>query len=228
MADQPQRAGLFAATSAAPQGSLGDDAAFDMTPFDPLPDRYVIRDIDYEVDAGSLQFFFRNPGLALPLPAGGIDEVISLLMRPQFQPSVENFLSLIASSGPQTPLDIELKNKSAYIIFRLPSAGNMYFAPRVAALSHKAAGDFGYTARLMHVGPFGPESDPVDGCKLIYFMARPRLAGDPPATDPYCHSLNIKTRLLQKPHFGTPLPRVLDIVLDPDIRYPGGSITETP
>jgi hypothetical protein len=207
--------------------SIGSDTPMNADPFDPLPSRYVIRDIGYEIDeSGSLQFLFRNPGRAMPfLPGDGIDNVIALLTNPQFQPSVENYLSLVAAAGQESPLDINLQDTPAYIIFRLPRNGNLYFAPGIPALTHKNANDAPFCAELRHVGVFGATVNAGDGCKLLYFMAKPKTSGEPPTTDEYRHSLNIKTRLLQKPHYGSSVPRILDIVIDPDIRHPGGSTT---
>jgi len=209
----------FAVAQTATFGSLGDDAPILPAWGDPLPQRYVFREIDYELDAnGYLQFLFRNPGLALPVGAGGIDEVIAMLMNQPLSPAIESFFKVASTADRETPLDVKLKNSSAYIIYRLARNRNMYFAPDVPAVTHKDEDDQPYCGELKHVGLFGPDVDPVDGCRLIYFMAKPR------AID-YAHSLNFKVRLLQKPHFGSPLPRVLDIVLDPDIRHPGGSET---
>ena len=199
---------------------LGDDADILAWQY-PNPTRYVVREIDFQIDGnGFLQFFFRNPELAKQLqPGETIDDVVADLLNPNAK-IMQFFGATIPAPGPRTPLDINLQTSSAYIIYRLAPDRNMLFAPRMAGVTHKKIIDQPYCGDLLHVNQSGPSQIGLDDSRLVYFKARP--GADP---NDYAHGLNLKVRLLQAPHYGSAWPSVLDLGMDPDIRNPGGSPT---
>ena len=201
--------------------SLGDDAPILETWNDPDPVRYIYREIDFKIDGdGFLQFYFLNPALAVDFGPGETIDTVVAGMGPFVPFAPPGMAAAAPSTGPATPLDINLQNTSAYVIYRLRPSRNMFFAPRLAAITHKNMNDQSYCAQLRHVNAAGPSVNGLDDSKLVYLKAKP--GADP---NNYAHSFNLKVRLLQAPHYGSPWPSVLDIVIDPDIRHPGGSTT---
>lgn len=182
------------------------------------PVRYVIREIDFRIapEDNSLQFFFVNPQPPQPLPIGGIDAVTAGILSP---PAVGGGGEAEGDpAAPATPLDVELRDSSCYIIYRLAKARNMRFAPTAKAMTHKSGTIEGRYGFLRHVNGDGASIEPLDDSKLIYIAAEPP-AGVPPRE--YADQFNFKLRLSQHRATANSPPRILDLVLDPDIRYPG-------
>ena len=180
------------------------------------PQRYVYRDISYKVDAfGGIQFCFRNSTLAAPLGDKTIVEIVNELP----QSGGAGFIAA-AAEPPETPLDIGVKGDPIYIIYRIARPSNMTFHPERKALSHKKEGPRSRYGRLRHAVA-GQEHtyEPKKDCKIVYFACKPE-AGD------YRDGLNLRVRLQQEARPDSPdVPRVLDLEIDPDIRFPGGSPT---
>lgn len=180
------------------------------------PERYVYRDISYKVDAfGGIQFCFRNSTLAAPMGNKTIKEIVEGL-----PPADGAGFVAAAAEPPETPLDIRVKGDPIYIIYRIARPSNMTFHPERKALSHKQEGPRSRYGRLRHVTGQGHNYEPGTDCKIVYFACKPD-AGD------YRDGLNLRVRLQQESRPDSPdVPRVLDLEIDPDIRFPGGSPTE--
>ncbi|HWT13711.1 MAG TPA: nucleotide synthetase [Allosphingosinicella sp.] len=193
----------------------------------PWPTRFVIRTIDLvevQVAVGGqvvtqLQAFFRNHTLAQALPATGIAQAI--------KDAVGGSLVPVASSlaeSPRTPLDLEVKDEPLYIVFILGKPSNMTFNPLRKAISHKNLDDRDRYGNLRHVKAtatsYEEDEEGLSDCRIAYFVAYPPA---PPASN-YKHGFNLNVRLLQPPNLDGS-PRWLDIQIDPDVRYPGGSGT---
>ncbi|MBV8685325.1 MAG: hypothetical protein JOZ90_14645 [Alphaproteobacteria bacterium] len=180
------------------------------------PQRYVYRDIAFGVDLfGGLQFGFRNADLAQPLDGRSVEEIVRDLPQPApLMPAVA------LSSAYQSPLDLQAWGDPIYIILRLVSPSNMTFHPERKAVSHKTLGPRDRYGLLRHVTAAGHTAEPGASCKVIHFACVPGNV------DPYHDGLNLRVRLQQQPHLGPPqVERVLDLDIDPDIRFPGGSAT---
>jgi len=187
----------------------------DWTP--PNPARYVVRTIDIKRVGTELIASFRDSGYVQNLGTQDIRDVVRGLV-----PVTLSGPELSApGASPTTPLDLQLKNYPTYVIFVLGEPSNMRFNPDKKAMSHKNRDDRNNYGRLRHVIATREDEDPLDDCRVVYFVAKPL---SPPATD-YKHGFNLNVRLDQGlDQDGN--ARALDIEIDPDIRYPGGSVTE--
>lgn len=185
----------------------------------PLPERYVVREIEFKVASGRLQFVYRNQCRAKPIPLGGPLELASQLCPSPPAAGVARPIRVPAAKVPQTPLDLDVTGAPLLILLKLARPGNMSFSATAAAVTHKSSDDMGCYGRLRHVTADGFESiAPVAGCRLVSFIAMP------PAGN-YRHGFNFNIDLEQDPGPDEDQPRLLPIVIDPDVRHPGGSNT---
>jgi hypothetical protein len=186
----------------------------------PLPERYVVREIEFKVVGGRLQFAYRDERRARPLPVGGPLELASFFCAAP-SPAVRAVqpIRAPAGEGPQTPLDLDVTGAPLLILLKLAEPSNMLFSATVGAVTHKSSDDMGCYGRLRHVTAEGIESiAPVAGCRLVSFIAMP-------PTGDYRHGFNFNIDLEQDPGPGEDQSRLLPIMIDPDVRHPGGSST---
>jgi hypothetical protein len=177
-----------------------------------LPDRYIVRTIDIQIVGGRLLASFRNTMPPQQVPVGeDIGDVIDALLGQQ----PANALP-IRGSAPGTPIDLVLTGDPVFVIYILGDPDNAKFNPELKAMTHKNKQDFDNYGRLRHVNAAGEFAKPADDCQLIYFVASPPR----PEETPYRHRFNLNVRFAQDP---TPSgeDQVLDVEIDPDIRYPG-------
>lgn len=203
-----------------------------------LPTRYLIRAIDIEEvhtrEGPELRASFRNPGGCEDLPCGGIEQAIRAALRDAGPKRgvVARARRLFARtkaffSGPmRSPLDIELVGDPTIVVFILARPCNLRFSPLVNGLSHKNPADRDGYGGLMHVtltqDEYCESPEPLEDCRIVYFVAAPPPAPamPPPETYGYKHGLNLNVRL-KHPDDDDGTRRALDIMIDPDIRYPG-------
>ncbi len=201
-------------------GPRNDDVAIDEEWRGPAPTRYVVREIEFKMVNGRLQFAYRNQCRAQPLAETGIVELSQAYCRPAARSGRPSPFPIPAALAPQTPLDLEVKGGGAPLVvfLRLSEPGNMTFSASRKAVTHKNADDAAHYGGLRHVGVDGTASaDPVPECKLVYFIAAPPV-GD------YRHGFNFNVDLEQDPGVEGGR-RMLPLTIDPDIRFPGGSST---
>jgi len=201
------------------------------------PARYIIRIIDIKEvtppgGEPELQACFRAHSPPAPLPAGGIVEAIQNL----YKPNVLAPDALLPSGSTATanalgyfrsPLDLELLGAPTYVVYILGKPANMYFRAGAKAITHKEnLQDKVYYGALRHIQAsattYNASEIGFDGCRIISFIADPP---EPPAMPPpeewgYAHGFNLHLRFTQPPDSDNN-PRVLEIDIDPDIRYPG-------
>lgn len=176
---------------------------------DPV-NRYAIRDIDCTIINGELEFSFRNPAPAQPLPAGGVADVI-------------NYLRTIGPQAPTTqytPLEVGAQDQPLYIFFRLLTPINMTFSATKKGATHKNKSDKKWYGELRHINALNVSEEPLPNCRIIYFAADPISPGAPN----YRHDFNFNVELEQALS-ADGMRRPLPLEIDPDIRYPGGSGT---
>jgi len=205
-----------------------------------VPKRCLIRIIDIEEfqtrDGPELRASFRDPGEAEPLPAGGIEQAIR-----EAAVNAEPKRKLVAgikraivrvkaffTGAVLSPLDIALFGDPTIIVFFLARPANLQFSPLVKALSHKNPADRAGYGGLMHVslanGGYYASAEPLEDCRIVYFVCQPPPNPadplPPPESYAYKHGLNLNVRL-NHPTDADGTRRALDIMIDPDIRYPG-------
>lgn len=230
-----------APTLAAAPSSLSDmRPSWDGT----APKRYLIRVIDIEEvrtpNGPELRASFRDPGGPEVLPAGGIKQAIREAARKvgpkrtflsRAKVIVARTKALLKGTSPTTsPLDIALYGDPTIVVFILARPINLRFSPLVKALSHKNPADQKRYGGLKHVSLAGGEyyesSKELEDCRIVHFVAAPPPYSSaplkPPAGYRYKHGLNLNVRLNHPPEDDKAKTlRVLDIMIDPDIRYPG-------
>ncbi|HEY0412731.1 MAG TPA: nucleotide synthetase [Allosphingosinicella sp.] len=181
------------------------------------PERLVVREISFLMDSDGLQFLYKDSAAAEPLPADGIGEVAASAAAAPLPPLIG--LSGAGLATAETPLDLSLTGAPAFLVFKLDTRLNWRFSRTEPAITHKQAAHAAFYGGLMHVDRLGNVSAaPVDDCRVAFLVARPPAG-------PYRHGFNFNVELIQKPHVGDSEPRVLPIMIDPDIRFPGGSTT---
>ena len=179
------------------------------------PDRYIVREISFLMDSDGLQFLYKDSTPAKSLPDRKIEPVL-----PRFKLPVPAAIGLTGAglATAETPLDLSVTGGPAYLIFKLDPRLNWRFSSQEPAITHKRAEHAEYYGGLFHVGDDFASFEPVPDCRLVYFVA------NPPEGE-YQHGFNINVELIQKPHVGETEPRILPIMIDPDIRFPGGSLS---
>src|SRR3954454_12861719 len=101
------------------QSSLGDDQPIAEDWNGEEPKRFIFREIDFEIDLdGALQFFFLDPVPAMPLPKGGINDVLDALLNLPLEIR-SNFAASLPAPVYETPLDLNVKDSPAFVIYRL-------------------------------------------------------------------------------------------------------------
>ncbi len=184
---------------------------------DVVPERVIIREISFLMDSEGLQFLYRDASPASRLPGGNIDTVIEQLAKGLPLPLVDMGDATSGSDG--TPLDLGVTGEPAYVIFKLDPRLNWRFSDSDPAISHKNAEDTDYYCALQHVRPNGSYSSrPVADCRIVFLVAMP-------PDGEYKHGFNFHVDLIQKPHLDHTKERILPLIIDPDIRFPGGSGT---
>jgi hypothetical protein len=185
-----------------------------------VPTRYAVREIGFAMTDGKLQFTFAEHGLAAPLPPGGIDEVVAGLLTPPPAALLEfafgRNAAAAAPAATPTPLDVDVSGDPIWLIYMLAEPSNMRFSAALKAMTHKQIEHRRFYGGLRHVTNGVESSQPLVGCRLIYFAAAPPAAGN------YRHGFNFNVELEQDPGIDGN-PRSLPIEIDPDIRHPGGS-----
>jgi hypothetical protein len=152
------------------------------------------------------------------LPPGSIDQVVDALVTRQTVRMVPPF------SDRTSPLDLNC-NREAYVIFKLASDWNWHFSPDGVTFTTKAdeRGRYFNLINVTYDSATGVIAryrggEPIEGeCRLLYFRARGTTMG-------YCDGFNLIAEL----DLGTagipPVKRRTKLVIDPDIRHPGGSV----
>lgn len=182
-----------------------------------VPQRVIVREISFLMDSDGLQFLYKDAGPAMPLPGGNIDMVIDHLAAGKPLRLLGSGDVAMGSDG--TPLDLGVTGEPAYVVFKLDPRLNWRFSDNDPVISHKQAAEAAHYGGLRHVRPNGSYSDkPVADCRIVFLIAKP------PAGE-YKHGFNFHVDLIQKPHLDHTKERILPLIIDPDIRFPGGSGT---
>lgn len=179
------------------------------------PARYIFRELSMKLEGG-LQFFYKDPGLAQPVPPGGIEAVVADLLDPP-PPATDGS----ADSAQETPLDLNIHGDPAYVVLRLDPSLNWRFDSDEAAVSLKDNSVADHYGELRHVLADGTiQTEPATGCRLVYFAAKPPALGPDGS---YRHGFNFHIEIVQNSTSATGGESILPIIIDPDVGHPGGS-----
>lgn len=186
----------------------------------PTPTRATVREIDADVVDGEIQYFFSagNYDIDLTTFPGGLNGLIASLQTTGASlPDTNN----LRPPPPATPLSLS-NRELTYVIYRLSLIKNWQFASNFPPFTiGKAGKESKCHFRARRVDRQGVKDRIVDGlpeksgCKIAYFIshgAKAYVNGD------YIHDINIHVELL----YGGNSVR-MPLVIDPDIRFPGGS-----
>lgn len=202
-----------------PTSAVDDNAQVPVRAASPgvVPKRVIIREMSFLMDSAGLQFLYNDATPAMPLPGGNIDMVIEHLVKGKPLPRGDLGDSSAGSDG--TPLDLGVTGEPAYVVFKLDPRLNWRFSDNDPVISHKQANEAAFYGGLRHVRSNGTYSDkPVAGCMMVFLVAVPPSGN-------YKHGFNFHVDLIQKPHLDHTKERILPLIIDPDIRFPGGSGT---
>jgi hypothetical protein len=195
------------------------------------PDHYptvaTVREVDVEASGKWVSFFFSraNHFINLATYTGGFDQLLKDVQRPDFDFPDD------ASNRPDPPLTpLSLNNQGlTYVIYKL-SDKNWQFCRNHPPFSigPKLTGKKIYcearrltpwgTKERVIQNPTTEEWSPVtDDCAVAYFIADGRKALG--TTGVYTHAINIHVDLV----FPGQVPAYTPLIIDPDVRHPGGS-----
>jgi hypothetical protein len=184
------------------------------------PERIIVRELDFMAGASG-PLGFRQPDR--PHACGSFADVQDLVAR-IVDPN-RGYDPNRPSIPYKRPLDVSLRAPTCFI-FRLSDNWNWRFSrsTKAATLGPNVGVNILNYGGLRHVLPNlphqeGPFTRHDQFCKLIYFFARP-VAGNPTPGFNHAYNLNIE---LVFPDDDQGNPNVIPIVIDPDVRHPGGS-----
>jgi len=182
----------------------------------------TVREIDARIVDGEISFFYTAANYEVDVRqfAGGLDELLLEVLSGSLpMPDIQN----LKPRPPISPLALQSK-KLAYVILKLAASKNWQFShdhPPFSIGLEDDGGKFNFEAR--RVDPLGKAEriqnklPAKDGCMVAYFISDGASART--AKDPYAHSLNVHVDLM----FGAMQKARLPLIIDPDVRYPGGS-----
>jgi hypothetical protein len=174
----------------------------------PVPNRIVVRELTVDESSPIGPIMFKQPDKSHPCgdPADITQMINRLLAGPyNHNPDAQRYVK---------PLDLNLGVSTCFII-RLDPSFNWRFSSKLRGvmLGPVKVGDENYYSNLRHVLDDGTESpNPFasQSCRMIYFIGEAIPAGLP-------HPFNLNIEFV----YG--IDNTVPIVIDPDIRHPGGS-----
>ena len=178
------------------------------------PEWIIYREVDLDFkENGHLNVYYLND--TDPPKKTDIRTFIASILNKESQPGP-------GAVEPTSPLDLNCK-QYAYIVFKLSTRRNWQFSNSGDCFVTKDNKNGKYFG-LKHVMPDGTivdENKPLsDGCRILYFKADSK-------EEEYDDDFNLRVDLLLKPYFnertGKTETRRTTIIIDPDIRNPGGS-----
>lgn len=177
------------------------------------PRRIIFGRVGATLGPGGLQIRFSRTPANLIIPPDGLKACLDCIDAPPAEAAA------LEDRSPATPLDLVV-TEPAILVFELDRAAGWRFSTTTAALSLKNPADAARYGGLVHVGEGGRRSGaplPPDAqCRLAYFSAD---APEPP----FRHGINLHVELVTPPVHAGGREQVLPLIIDPDIRNPGGS-----
>lgn len=182
----------------------------------PVPARILVRQIGLDPVAEDGPFVFVDPDQARPYTAGTLDTILDNLRQGIYTPT-----TLV--NGYNRPLDVNCRENTQFIFFLrdLGEGRRWRFSSQTKGVTlgwfeEPADRENYYSLRHVlddSVGSPDPYPHPQD-CKIITFIARR-------TSDNFKHAFNINVEFVfDDDESGM---NTLPVVIDPDIRHPGGS-----
>jgi hypothetical protein len=181
---------------------------------DPDPVRILVRHIDMVPRDQGGPFVFVGPDQAWPYSANRLTQILDGLRQGRYasRPPV---------SRCDRPLDVNCSDTTLFI-FRLSDNWDWRFAAKAKGVTlgwFANSGERDNYFDLRHVlddsaGSEVPFEHP-DMCKIVYFTAKK-------TPNSFAHAFNINVEIVY-PDDPLGNPNTLPIVIDPDVRHPGGS-----
>lgn len=183
----------------------------------PIPERIIVRQLDIVGGAGGPIVWLQPDRSHACNSLADVAQMVTAVRLPL------GYNANLPAAAYHRPLDLNLDRPTCFII-RLSNTWNWRFSHKAkgATLGPNVATNPANYCNLRHVLADGTEqydafNHPLE-CKIIYFFARPPV--DPPAD--FQNSFNLNVELLYAG--GAPGEiNSIPIVIDPDIRFPGGS-----
>jgi len=176
----------------------------------------IFKEIDIVVDPATRKLnIVYIPSTAIP--AGSIDQVVDTLVKRATTRTVPPF------TDTTSPLDLNC-DREAHVIFKLASDWNWHFARDGVTFTTKAD-EQGRYFNLINVTYDAATNtvaryrggEPIEGeCRLLYFRVRGTTMG-------YRDGFNLIAELDLGVAGTPPEKRRTKLVIDPDVRHPGGS-----
>ena len=207
-----EEGGVEGIDSISPTGALTQVAIREGTASDPVPTKILVRQIGL-VDGPGGPFGFIGPDATRPFSVQAFDRIIDDLLEGSYAPM---------PSAPlfNRPLDVNCSDTTLFI-FYLSSQRDWRFTRRARAVT---LGDFDEQEQknyygLRHVTNEGISGAPplTSDCKIAFFTAKK-------SSDRFAHPFNLNIELLYTSD--TEGENTVPMVIDPDVRYPGGSGSE--
>lgn len=182
----------------------------------PLPTRVIVREIEIAENAMGPLVYRRPDRATVVQDDSDIRDIIKDIRDDDYdyQEDVPTFFK---------PLDLNLSAPTCFII-RLTGGLNWRFSHKTKGATLGPTADPTNYCNLMHVyddnvGQPGPHPH-GKYCRMIYFYAKPP-AGTP--TPRFKHAFNLNIEFVYPDGIDDDRINTIPIVIDPDVRHPGGS-----
>ena len=182
----------------------------------PVPQRIIVRELTIDESDSAGPFVFKQPDQSHPCTQ--LSDISQMITRIR----TNSYVHRPNAAPYDRPLDLNLQVSTCFIIRLSPKwAWRFSSTLKGAMLGQLPPGEKNNYYNLRHVldsGVEGPDPfDEVEFCRLIYFVATPVSAG-------FEHAFNLNIEFVY-PGGTVPSkkPNTVPIVIDPDVRHPGGS-----
>lgn len=174
------------------------------------PEWILVREIGF-IDGPDGPFGYIGPDKPRPYSVAALDQILDELRQGSYQPddAVDTF---------NRPLDVCCPGTTVFV-FHLSNQRKWQFTRGLKAITlgftDEVQGDNYYSLRHVVDDSIGTADPPPNGnCRIAYFTARK-------ASEKFAHPFNINVELIYKTDIEG--RNTLPIVIDPDVRFPGGS-----
>jgi hypothetical protein len=182
----------------------------------PRPDWILVRQIDIDGTAANGPFVFVGADLRWPYADATLDYILDELRQGRYA------MTTAVDEEYYRPLDVNLTDTTLFIFYLNPNRKWRFKrnarAVTLGEFEHMDEQECYYKLRHVLTDSIGTELAPLTGhCRIAYFVGTQ-------ASNEFAHPFNLHVEMFYPG--GGPKPNTIPIVIDPDIRYPGGSPSE--